>query len=233
MLRASGLASAGLATILAATSVGAAEPEKKEPEKKEPEKKEPEKKVDDDETPTPVSKPNAEVRAEEGKETALPSVAGRPVRRYAERNVLELGGSLTLVRSTSFTQFGAMPTFGWFFIDYVELSLLPSIEYVRTATSAAQARFSFLVEPSFHIFVTGPLFVFFGAGAGAVFEKDTGLGLAVAPRAGFNVLIGGSGVLSLGFAYVYTATRRTAIADGAETPHTTTLGIQAGYSVAW
>ena len=182
----------------------------------------------------PVKKSNEVVRTEEeGKETALPSVAGRPVRRYAEKNVFEMGGSLSIVRANAFTQIGAVPTFGWFFIDYVQVSLLPSVEYVKTAKSPGKSRLATLLESSFHVHVGGPVFAFFGAGAGAAYEKETGFGLAIAPRIGLNFLIGGSGVLKLAATYVYTATKRTAIEDGSTDPHTSTFGLQMGFTVAW
>jgi len=40
-------------------------------------------------------------------------------------------------------------------------------------------------------------------------------------------------VLTAAFSFVYTATKRTAIEDGSTDPHTSTLGFQLGYSVAW
>jgi len=176
---------------------------------------------------------NEAVRAKEGAETELPSVAGRPVRRFAQKNVLELGGSLSFTKANAFSQIGATPTFGWFFMDYVELSVLPSVDYVKTFNSPAKGRYSGLLEPSFHISVAGPVFWFFGAGVGFAYEKDTGAGLAIAPRSGLNVLIGGNGVLKLAFSYVFTATKRTAIEDGSTEPHTNTFGLQMGGTIAW
>ncbi|MBI2389811.1 MAG: hypothetical protein HYV09_09485 [Deltaproteobacteria bacterium] len=172
-------------------------------------------------------------RKEEGGATELPSVAGRPIRRFAQRNVLELGGSVSYVKSNAFTQIGATPTFGWFVIEYMQVSILPSVEYVKTFSAPGEARYSLLLEPSFHFLLAGPVFLFFGAGTGAVYEKETGMGLAVAPRTGLEVLVGGSGVLKLATTFVYTATRRTAIEDGTNEPHTSTFGLQAGYAVAW
>lgn len=185
-----------------------------------------------DKTPE-TEKSNEAVRTEEEGREKLPSVAGRPRRRYAEQNVFELGGSVSLVRANAFTQIGAIPTFGWFPIDYVQVSLLPSVEYVKTANSPAKSRFATLVETSFHVHVGGPVFTFFGAGTGVVYEKETGAGLAIAPRLGLNFLIGGSGVLKLGLTYVYTATKRTAIEDGSTDPHTSTFAFQMGCTVAW
>ena len=179
------------------------------------------------------AKANEVVRAKEGAKTALPSVAGRPVRRYAEQGILELGGNVTLVKASAFTQVGAAPSFGWFFIDYVQLSLLPTVDYVKAANADAKARYSVLLEPSFHIQIVDVVFGFFGAGTGVAYESSTGVGLAVAPRTGLNLLIGGSGVLTAAFSFVYTATKRTAIEDGSTSPHTSTLGAQLGYSVAW
>jgi len=178
-------------------------------------------------------KANEIVRAKEGEKTALPSVAGRPVRRYAEQGILEAGGNVTLVRANAFTQLGASPTFGWFFIDYVQLSIIPSFEYVSTAETGAKARVSTILEPSFHMQIVDVMFGFFGSGVGFAYEKTTGVGLAVAPRVGINLLVGGSGVLTAAFSFVYTATKRTAIEDGSTAPHTSTQGFQLGYSVAW
>jgi uncharacterized protein YecE (DUF72 family) len=210
------------------------EEKKPDPAKVADEKKEKEKALEPGEKIPETEKPNEEKRAEEeGKDTKLPSVAGRPVRRYAERNVLELGGSVSLVRANAFTQVGAVPTFGWFFIDYVQVSLLPSIEYVKTAKAPAKSRYAALIESSFHVHVVGPVFAFFGAGTGFVYEKETGAGLAIAPRLGMSLLIGGSGVLKLALTYVYTATKRTAIEDGSTDPHTSTFALQMGCTVAW
>jgi hypothetical protein len=172
----------------------------------------------------PVEKANEEKRSEEeGKETKLPSVAGRPERRYAQKNVLELGGAMTLIKANAFTQIGVSPTFGWFLVDYVQLSILPSIEYVKTFNDPAKSRLSALLEPSFHVHVGGPVFAFFGAGGGVAYEKESGAGFAIAPRIGLNFLIGGSGVLKVAATYVYTATKRTAIADGSDDKHTSTI----------
>lgn len=188
-------------------------------------------------TPEPkpvVTKPNTEKRAEdEGKETRLPSVGGGKARRYAEKGVKELGGAVSITNANVFTQIGVQPTFGWFFIDYVQLSLLPSVEYVKTFSQPSKSRYSVLLEPSFHAHVGGPVFVFFGAGGGVAYERETGGGLAIAPRIGLNFLIGGSGVLKLAASYVFTATKRTAIEDGSSDKHTSTFGLSFGCTVAW
>lgn len=177
------------------------------------------------------SEPNEALRAKEGATTALPSVAGRPVRRYAESQVLELGGAVSFTSSPSLTQIAVLPSFGWFFVDYVQLSVLPGVQYAKTHDTGWHGRFSLLAEPSFHIPVVGPLFVFFGAGMGGVYDQETGGGLAVAPRAGINLLIGGSGVLTGAYSYVYTANERPAA--GETDPHTRAHTLQFGFSVAW
>lgn len=182
----------------------------------------------------PVEKANEEKRAEdEGKETKLPSVAGRPVRRYAQQSVLELGGAVSLTKANAFTQIGIAPTLGWFFIDYVQLSIIPSLDYVKTASAPSKSRYSAILEPSFHVHVGGPVFAFFGAGGGFAYERDSGAGLAIAPRIGLSFLIGGSGVLKVAASYIYTATKRTAIEDGSTDKHTSTLGLQLGSTIAW
>ena len=183
---------------------------------------------------SPIEKPNEEKRSEEeGKETKLPSVAGRPERRYAQHNVLELGGAIAVVKANAFTQIGMQPTFGWFVVDYVQVSMVLAFDYVKTFNADAKTRTSALLEPSFHVHVGGPVFAFFGAGGGFAYEKESGAGLAIAPRIGLNFLIGGSGVIKVAAQYVYTATKRTAIEDGSEDKHTSTLGLQVGCTIAW
>jgi hypothetical protein len=165
-------------------------------------------------------------------ETALPSVAGRPVRGYAQRGIVELGGSVSFVKATGFTQFGVAPAAGWFFIDNVALSLIPQVTYVKAAGEASRVRAVVLLEPGFHMQIAGPAFAFFGAGAGVAYEKESGVQLAISPRAGLKVLIGGSGVLTSAFEYVYSANRRSG-APTADDPKRATYGVRAGYSVAW
>jgi hypothetical protein len=167
---------------------------------------------------------NPEVQA-----TALPSVAGRQVRGYAKKGVWELGGSVSGVKSRSLSQVSFAPSFGYFFIDYVELSVLPHFEYAKTVTDSGKARVILLGEPSWHMQLHGALFVFFGAGIGGAYEKVTGLGLALAPRTGINLLIGGNGVLSVGFLYVYSANPKAE----PEERHAASLELQAGYTIAW
>lgn len=182
----------------------------------------------------PVEKSNTAKRAEdEGAQTKLPSVGGGKVHRFAERGVLELGGTISLVKANAFTQIGMSPSVGWFFIDYVQISILPALDYVKTASAPSKSRYSVLFEPSFHAHLAGPTFVFFGAGGGVAYEAESGAGLAIAPRLGINLLVGGSGVLKLAAAYVYTATKRTAIEDGSTDKHTSTTNLQLGATIAW
>ena len=176
-------------------------------------------------------KANEAVRAKEGSTTALPSVAGRPVRRYAEQGILELGGSISVFDSKPVTQISASPSFGWFFIDYVALSLITSVEYVKTLNASGKGRYAAVIEPSFHIQVIGGLFGFFGAGVGSSYAKTTGFGVEIAPRGGINLLVGGSGVLTAAFSYVYVASRNPD--EGQTEPNSSQTGFQMGYTVAW
>ena len=75
----------------------------------------------------------------------------------------------------------------------------------------------------------GRLFYFFGAGMGVAHEAATGTGLALAPRIGLNVLVGGNGVLNAGFEYIYAASPKTAPRDR----DTATTGLRLGYTIAW
>lgn len=177
-----------------------------------------------DESKRKDSPSNPEVQS-----TALPSVAGRTVRGYAKSGVYELGGSVSLLTGATLTQASIGPTLGYFFLDYVELSFLPQLEYAKTNASPGKTRVVLLLEPSWHVQMKGALFVFFGAGVGGAYEKSSGLGLAVAPRTGINLLVGGNGVLSAGFEYVYSASPKAP--DDQKSVATT--GLRAGYTIAW
>ena len=174
---------------------------------------------------------NEAVRAKEGSTTALPSVAGRPVRRYAEQGILELGGSISIFDSKPVTQIAASPSFGWFFIDYVELSIITSVAYLKMVNASGKGRYGAVLEPSFHIQVVGGLFGFFGAGVGSSYAKTTGFGVEIAPRGGVNLLVGGSGVLTAAFSYMYIASQH--VEEGQTQPNTSVTGFQMGYTVAW
>lgn len=165
-------------------------------------------------------------------ETALPSVAGRPVRGYAQQGILEMGGSLSFVNATKFMSLGFAPTAGWFFIDNVSLTLIPQINYVKAGGEVARLRAVVLVEPGFHMQMSGPLFAFFGAGVGVAYERQVGAGMALSPRAGLKVLVGGSGVLTTVFEYVYSANQKSE-EPTTDDPNSATYGVRAGYSVAW
>ena len=167
---------------------------------------------------------NPEVQA-----TALPSVGGRRVRGYAKAGVWEMGGALSFITGKSLQQVGLAPTAGYFVIDYVEISLLPQFDYAQTAGSSGKTRLVLLVEPSWHMQLKGALFLFFGSGFGTAYEKASGTGLALAPRTGINVLIGGNGVVNVGFEYVYAASPKAAPKDR----DNATPGLRAGYTVAW
>ena len=78
---------------------------------------------------------NPEIQA-----TALPSVAGRRVRGYAKQGVWELGGGFSLVTGARQKQAGLAPTVGYFVMDYVQISLIPQIDYAKLAGTAGRTR---------------------------------------------------------------------------------------------
>jgi hypothetical protein len=159
-------------------------------------------------------------------------VAGRPVRGYAQQGIREMGGSFSFANATKFMSLGFAPTVGWFFIDNVSLTLIPQITYVKAGGEVARLRTVVLVEPGFHMQMSGPLFAFFGAGVGVAYERRVGAGMALSPRAGLKVLVGGSGVLTTVFEYVYSANQKSE-EPTSDDPNSATYGVRAGYSVAW
>lgn len=151
---------------------------------------------------------------------------------YSSANVLELGGRLGLTSGKDFTQVRVSPTIGWFFIDNLELSFLPSLNYVKAAESS-HLYFDVLIEPSFHLPINKTTFVFLGLGGGFSYDQDLGAGLAVAPRAGMNFTVGRSGILTPAVNFTYSTTDTVSTSQGTLLAVSSTFGIDVGYTVMW
>jgi hypothetical protein len=153
-------------------------------------------------------------------------------RAYGTRGVFELGGFVNFSGGAGFTSIQLSPTAGLFLLDGVELSAIFGVSYVRrTLDSGAGAeRFSretivrFLGEPSYHVSFSPTVLGFLGVGLGVAsvphLSGGASAALDVASRAGVNVLVGRSGLL-------------TSAAFVDHTNGTSTYGIQAGYTVVW
>ena len=153
-----------------------------------------------------------------GKRLALVHQAGigGPV-SYARGGVLEFGGHLAFLNGHQFTSLSVSPQIGFFLTNNFELSVLATVSYDRNLVSTPEgsvipgnntgtilnnaASVVAVVEPSIHLPLADHLFVFGGLGAGVAYHKNakSTVGFALAPRVGFDIMVGRSGVLTPAF----------------------------------
>jgi len=155
---------------------------------------------------------------------------------YARGGVLELGGDLSYVGANNFQQLSVTPSVGFFITDNLELSALLGVSYSDVTDSAAgnvkKTAVTALIEPSFHLPIVDQLFAFVGLGLGVNYNKGFGTGFALAPRVGFNVMVGRSGVLTPAFNVNWSSNSALETSDGQKLVAVhTTLGASLGYSV--
>lgn len=151
---------------------------------------------------------------------------------YGRAGVLELGGSANFVRATDFTQLSLNPSFGWFFMDNFEISAILGLSHL-SADEINTTFFSGLIEPSLHIPFSENVFGMLGAGVGLAYVEGPGVGFAFAPRAGLNVLVGRSGVLTPQFFMQYATHEAIQTPTGALLAVSLSYGAGLGYTVMW
>lgn len=151
---------------------------------------------------------------------------------YGRSGVLELGGAANFVRATDFTQLSINPSFGWFFMDNFEISAILGLSHL-SAQGVDSTFVSGLIEPSIHIPFSDAVFGMLGAGVGLAYVDGPGLGFAFAPRAGLNVLVGRSGVLTPQFFLQYATHEAITTPAGALLAVSLSYGAGIGYTVMW
>ena len=151
---------------------------------------------------------------------------------YGRSGVLELGGSANWIGADQFTQISVNPSFGWFFMDNLQISAILGFSHLSTEGLDANF-FTALLEPSIHIPFSDYLFGMVGAGAGFSYVEGPGVGFAVAPRVGLNILIGRSGVLTPQFFLQYATHEAIPTPNGSLLAVSTTYGAGLGYTVMW
>jgi hypothetical protein len=124
---------------------------------------------------------------------------------YGRPGVLELGGAIGFTVGEDLTQLSLTPSIGWFVANNLELSLLLGFNYVEVGPDQTTF-FSALVEPSFHLPFSDIVFGFLGLGAGVSVNDSGEAGFALAPRAGLNIMVGRSGILTPAVTYMWSAT---------------------------
>jgi hypothetical protein len=163
---------------------------------------------------------------------------GAPELKYAEMGVMELGASAGLMLASNVRDVNFSPSLGYFIGDKFELSGIGSVSNVKAGNESSTV-FTALIEPSFHFQMDQNLYLLVGTGVGAAYIDGLGTALAVAPRVGFNFIVGKSGVLTPSLSYEYTMhdTMTAKAADG--TTDVTLLAVSStlraniGYSVMW
>jgi hypothetical protein len=143
---------------------------------------------------------------------------------YAQRGVIEIGGSAVLSGAANFTRIGLNPRVGWFFQDNLALSAILGINHISSPD--ADATFlSLLAEPSAHVEMDDGIFGFLAVGAGVSYARGAGFGLAVAPRLGLRFLVGRSGIVTPALHVQYNTQA------GITTPHGSLLRVRTGYGL--
>ncbi len=158
--------------------------------------------------------------------------------RYGQLGTFELGASAGLTLASNLRDVSFSPSFGYFVGDTFEVSGILGVTNIAAGNESSTV-YSAMVEPSFHFAMSRDVFAFVGMGGGAAYVSQLGTALAVAPRAGFNVLVGKSGVLTPSLSYEYTMhdTMSVKLPDG--TTDVTLLAVSSqlraniGYSVIW
>src|SRR5690349_20191270 len=142
--------------------------------------------------PLPSLDPPAEVPDQGPAESA---------RTYATRGTLELGGFASFSGASNLTSIQVRPTFGWFVLDDLELSVILGMNYVHltldAGTPAQQGEQTTIMralgEPSYHPALGRGVWGFLGVGFGiASAPRGYGrehTGFDIAPRAGASFLV--------------------------------------------
>ena len=155
-----------------------------------------------------------------------------PRSRYGQAGSFEAGASLGFTSAEEAAGGNLTPHIGWFVGQNLELSALLGLHYVRASGQDATL-VSALVEPSYHLPFGRTTFGFLGLGLGGSYVEEAGLGFALAPRVGANILLGRSaGLLTPSLAYQYSTSDTRATDDGMLVV-TSALSANLGYSLVW
>jgi len=154
-----------------------------------------------------------------------------PKSRFARAGTWEAGASLGFTSAEEAAGGNLTPSIGWFLANNIELSGLFGLHYVR-ANGQDATMVSALVEPSYHLPFGRTTYGLLGLGVGGAYVEEAGLGFALAPRVGANILLGRSGILTPSLAYQYT-TNDTRPTEDAMLVVTSALTANLGYSLLW
>lgn len=153
---------------------------------------------------------------------------------YGRAGVLELGGSVAYSGHKDDTLLMVAPSIGWFVANNFELSALVQLNHQQAKGGRESTFVTGLVEPSFHLPMMDQLYAFAGMGVGATYINGRDVGFALAPRVGFNAMVGRSGILTPSVAW-NTSTNKTVTDSQGQTLLAVSDRWMAniGYSVMW
>jgi hypothetical protein len=154
---------------------------------------------------------------------------------YARAGVLELGGSAGFSAASNYTRFELEPSLGYFIVDNVQLSLLPSVQYFNVDSPSGSGKattWKVLAEPSFHLPINPNLFGFLGVGAGVNYVSEQA-GFALQPRIGAKIMVGRSGILTPSFNVAYSTVDAVRTDIGTVLAIQTQYSLNIGYTVMW
>ncbi|MEO5668794.1 MAG: hypothetical protein ABIR96_12100 [Bdellovibrionota bacterium] len=152
---------------------------------------------------------------------------------FARAGVLELGGSAAYSASGDLSQLTIAPSIGYFVMDNWQVTGSVQWRHAKVTGAGASDIFVLLAEPSFHLPFTDTNFGFVGVGLGLAKTTGADLGMAVAPRIGYKVLVGRSGMLTTDIRdTIFTNEVKT---TGNVTSFTlaNTVAVGIGYTVLW
>ena len=156
--------------------------------------------------------------------------------QYARGGTKEIGVNAGMMLAPGFRTVNFSPVVGWFISDQFEIAGIVGISNIKAGDQSSTV-YGASVEPSYHVPVSATTFGFIGMGVGVAYIKGPGAGLAVSPRIGANVLVGGRGVLTPSLSYDYTTHNADAMEATAENitlvAASSSLRINIGYSMMW
>jgi len=152
---------------------------------------------------------------------------------FARAGVLELGGSMSYSATDDVSLLTIAPSIGYFVLDNWQLTGSLQWRHAKISGTDSSDIFLLLAEPSFHLPFTDSHFGFIGLGVGLAKETDADSGFALAPRVGYKLLVGRSGMLTADI-------RNTIFTNEVETTGNVTsfalnntIALGVGYTVLW
>lgn len=157
---------------------------------------------------------------------------------YARGGVMEFGGGINFLNGRNYTALSVSPMVGFFLTNNFELSAIFTMAYNRDRFAEANKtahnlNLIALIEPSVHLPIVDHVFVFAGLGLGVAYNQllsyvtengqetrkfNDNVGFALAPRVGFDIMVGRSGIISPAFNLTWStnAAQKVQTADGTE-----------------